>query len=111
MKDLSLIEELVLWAVLKLEGDAYGVTIRRKVSRAAGKNFPYGTLYSVLAKLTRMGYVRKVVGDPSPVRGGRSRNYYRISPGGREALRRTLTLRRRLWDEESQLALDGGGSK
>jgi len=108
MKDLSLTEEMVLWAVWKLDDQAYGVTIRRKVSRTTERVFPYGTLYSILAKLTRMGYVVKVVSDPNPVRGGRSRNYYRMTTKGRQALRAALLLRKVLWDEESELALGKG---
>lgn len=108
MKDLSVVEEMVLWAVWKLGDTAYGVTIRKRVSEATGRIFPYGTLYSVLAKLARMGYVQKNVGDPSPVRGGRSRNFYRILPEGRKALKQALALRRKLWDQESELLLDKG---
>jgi len=108
MKDLSIVEEMVLWAVWKLGDEAYGVTIRRRVSEATGRVFPYGTLYSVLAKLARMGCVRKSVGEPSPVRGGRSRNFYRILPGGRAALKQALALRKELWDEESELLLEKG---
>lgn len=105
MKDLGLIEEMVLWAVWRLGDQAYGVTIRKRVSLKTGRTFPYGTLYSVLAKLTRKGFVQKVAGDPSPVRGGRSRNYYRIEPKGRQALRNALALRKALWDEESEFLL------
>jgi PadR family transcriptional regulator PadR len=105
MKDLSLTEELILWAVWKLETDAYGVTIRKQVSERTGRIFPYGTLYGILAKLCRKGFVAKSVSDPTPIRGGRSRNYYRITSRGREALKAALELKKTLWDEESELAL------
>jgi len=53
MKDLDLIEEMILWAVWRLGDNAYGVTIRKQLSERTGRLFPYGTLYGVLAKLTR----------------------------------------------------------
>jgi PadR family transcriptional regulator PadR len=105
MKDLSLTEEMVLWAVWKLEDNAYGVTIRKQLAERTGRRFPYGTLYGALAKLTRKGLVKKTTGDPSPVRGGRSRNYYAVTDQGIEALRLALELKQSLWDRESQAHL------
>lgn len=106
MKDLTLTEEMILWAVWKLDTNAYGVTIRKQVSERTGRTFPYGTLYGILAKLCRKKYVIKRISDPTPIRGGRSRNYYRITFHGREALRAAMELKKTLWDEESELALD-----
>ncbi len=105
MNDLSLTEEMILWAVWKLEGHAYGVTIRRQLSERTRRLLAYGTLYGSLAKLTHKGYVSKTTGDPSPVRGGRSRNYYAVTPQGLEALRAALELKKRIWDKESELSL------
>ncbi|NOR14341.1 MAG: hypothetical protein GQ544_01415 [Candidatus Aminicenantes bacterium] len=105
MKDLTLTEEMILWAVWKLEANAYGVTIRKQVSKRTGRIFPYGTLYGILAKLCRKEYVIKRVSDPTSIRGGRSRNYYSITHQGREALKTALKLKKTLWDEESELAL------
>lgn len=105
MKDLTLTEEMILWAVWKLETNAYGVTIRKQVSERTGRIFPYGTLYGILAKLCRRRFVTKSVSDPIPMRGGRSRNYYHITSRGREALKAAMELKKTLWDEESELAL------
>ncbi|MBN1270752.1 MAG: helix-turn-helix transcriptional regulator [Candidatus Aminicenantes bacterium] len=108
MDDLSLIEEMILWAVWKLGNNAYGVTIRRYLSKRTNRLFPYGTLYGTLAKLARKGLVVKSAGDPSPVRGGRSRNYYWLTIQGREALKTALSLKNQIWDRESQLNLEKG---
>ena len=105
MKDLTLTEEMILWAVWKLKANAYGVTIRKQVSERTGRIFPYGTLYGILAKLCRKRFVEKRISDPTPIRGGRSRNYYRITSQGREALKAAMELKKTLWDEESELAL------
>jgi DNA-binding PadR family transcriptional regulator len=105
MEDLSLTEEMILWAVWRLEDNAYGVTIRKQLSERTRRLFPYGTLYGILAKLSRKGLLRKVVGDPSPVRGGRSKNYYTITSQGLEALKAALELKKSLWDKESEALL------
>lgn len=108
MKDLNLTEEMVLLAVWKLKGDAYGVTIRRQLSDSTKRIFPYGTLYSALDKLARNGYVSRMESDPEPVRGGRSKKYYSITPKGVEALRGALQLRRSMWDGETEATIKGG---
>jgi DNA-binding PadR family transcriptional regulator len=105
MKDLTLTEELILWAVWKLKTNAYGMTIRKQVSERTGRIFPYGTLYGILAKLCRKRFVAKSVSGPTPIRGGRSRNYYIITSRGRGALKTAMELKKTLWDEESELAL------
>lgn len=106
MKDLNLTEEMVLWAVWRLKADAYGVTIRDHITRNTERQVPYGTLYSALAKLENLGYARKTVAGPSPTRGGRSKNYYRITPYGIAALKAAVELKTTLWDRESVLALE-----
>ncbi len=106
MKDLNLTEEMVLWAVWRLKDNAYGVTIRDYLFQKTGRRSPYGTLYSALAKLEKLAYTKKTVTDPSPRRGGRSKNYYRITPYGIAALKTALELKTTLWDRESILALE-----
>lgn len=106
MKDLTLSEEMVLLAVWKLENNAYGVTIRKQVSRSTGRIFPYGTLYSVLDKLSKSRLVTKSVSDPIAKRGGRSRNYYTITPAGISALKVAMSLKKSLWDEKTVMALN-----
>jgi hypothetical protein len=49
--------------------------------------------------------VTKTVADPNPVRGGRSKNYYRITSAGISALKSAAELKTRLWDNDSVLAL------
>lgn len=105
MKDLTLTEEMFLLAVWKLKDNAYGVTIRKYVSKETKRIYPYGTLYSALDKLARKGYLTKTVSDPTPERGGRSRNYYNITPEGISALRTALELKKKMWDEATELAL------
>ena len=100
-----LTEEMVLLAVWKLKDNAYGVTIRKHLSKATRRIFPYGTLYSALAKLVHMRYLNKTVGDPTPERGGRSKNYYRITPNGIEALKNAIELKNSLWDDETVVAI------
>ena len=102
MKDLTLTEEMFLLTVWKLKENAYGVTIRQHISEETGRTFPYGTLYSALDKLVRMGYLTKTTGDPTSERGGRRKYFYHITKEGITALKNALKLKQILWDTETQ---------
>ena len=106
MKDLTLAEEMVLLAIWKLKDNAYGVTIRKQVSRSTNRIFPYGTLYSILDKLTKRRLIIRTVSNPIPRRGGRSRNYYSITTEGVSALKVAWQLKKSLWDEKTTAALN-----
>lgn len=79
-------EQLVLLAVLRLEADAYGATIRRLIEEGTGRTISIGAIYTTLERLQGKGFVRARVGDPTPERGGRRRKIYTLAPGGRDAL-------------------------
>ena len=104
MKELTKIEEILLLAIWKLRGDAFGVKIRKFVSGLTGRDFTYGNLYSALHQLSQKGYVGKTVGDSAPGRGGRRRIYYTVSPEGLEALQAARELNEKLWAEVPRFA-------
>lgn len=95
---LSRAEEIILMAVYKLQGDAYGVTIREQVKTDIGRYWPFGAVYKTLKKLKAKGYVKKTASDPVSERGGRTRYYYEITPVGVSALENILRIHASLWD-------------
>lgn len=94
MKELSLYETIFLLAILRLPGNAYGVTIRSEVAGISRRRVPYGTLYSFLDQLFRKGYVAKSLGAPTAERGGRSKVLYHVTPEGLSALKGAYRLQR-----------------
>ena len=99
MKDLSLYESIILLAILRLEDNAYGVSIREKIEEIARRSISYGTLYSYLDQVHRKGYVRKSMGRPSPERGGRRKIFYRLTTDGEQALKAAYKLQKVIWAE------------
>jgi PadR family transcriptional regulator len=97
MKELTKIEEILLWAIAELEGDAYGFKIRQHVSVKLGLDYTYGNLYSALGRLDQKGYVFKRAADATPARRGKARVYYTLSEDGRRALREAYELNRAMW--------------
>jgi len=89
---LAVKEEIILSALLMLEGSSHGAPLRKKVIELSKKEIVYGTLYNLLEILIRKGYVTSHKSDPKPVRGGRSKTIYKISKKGKMALKETLRM-------------------
>ncbi|MFI5311294.1 MAG: PadR family transcriptional regulator [Gemmatimonadales bacterium] len=90
MTHLGEFEQLVLLALARLGDDAYGVSVQREISNRTRRDVSFGTVYTTLARLEAKGFVTSSVGDPTPERGGRRKNYFAVSPAGRKALQRSL---------------------
>jgi DNA-binding PadR family transcriptional regulator len=82
-------EQLLLMAVIQLDGDAYGGQIRETIGRRTGRTVSPGAIYTALDRLEARGLVTSRLGDPEPRRGGKRKRYYRIEPAGSELLRRS----------------------
>jgi PadR family transcriptional regulator PadR len=107
---LSEFELHVLLAVQRLGDEAYGGSIRREIEQRSGRQVWIGPLYSALAKLSDQGFVDAKLGDPLPVRGGRSRRYYRLTTTGARALRESLAMLDRM-REGARLRPEPGGAR
>ena len=105
LQGLTLQEEIILTAAWRLQNEAYGVAIRKKVEEVAQKTLMYGTLYNTLSQLLRKGYVVKSKGDPTPERGGRSKMFYRVTPEGLKAMKKAQELHKSIWEGIPELVL------
>ncbi len=106
MKELTRLEEMYLLAILKLQENAYGVTIKKMITDQTGKKLSYGALYYTLDQIYNKGYVTKSEGDPTPVRGGCRKIYYNITPDGKKALKAAFEIQKKIWDGVSAYVLD-----
>ncbi len=98
MKKLTINEEIFLIAIWHLQGNAYGVKIRKKIKELTGSNLLFGTIYNTLDYLVKKGYVVTKKGDPTPERGGNNKVYYLITSEGTEALQKARELQESLWN-------------
>lgn len=101
------LEQLVLLALLRLGPAAYGVAIGDMIAARAGREVTLGAVYKALTRLEQKGYVRGVMGDPTPERGGRRKRYYQMTPSGRRVLAASLGAIRRLSHGVGRLAEEG----
>jgi len=92
-------EQLVLTAILALDADAYGVTIRRKVEELSSpRKVTLGAVYVTLDRLEDKGFVSSWLTDPTPERGGRAKRCYKLEGSGESALRDSMIAARRMWN-------------
>lgn len=103
MNILSRSEEIVLLAVGKLGGDAYGVTIRNLIIEETGADWSIGAVYMPLNRLAKAGFLKTIIGDPTAERGGKRKKYYRLTPRGRKALAFARRIHDRMWKGFSPL--------
>jgi PadR family transcriptional regulator PadR len=101
------LEEAILIAIIRLDDDAYGVTINREVSRIFSRNYTMGALYFSLDQLYQKGLVSKTLADPSPDRGGKSKTFYRLTREGKSALEAVRRHHESLWAKTSDLIGQG----
>lgn len=80
-------EEIILLALVRLRQNAYGMTVRREVVERTGRGVAIGAVYTTLERLEKKGYVSSWIGDPTAIRGGRAKRYFRIEAPGERALR------------------------
>jgi DNA-binding PadR family transcriptional regulator len=92
-------EELVLLAVQAIDdAAAYGASIQALLERETRRGITLGAVYASLDRLEGKGCVTSTVTAGTPVRGGRSRRVFTMTPAGTRALTSLRRLRARLYD-------------
>lgn len=110
-KRLGEFEQILLFAVLRLRGEAHGAAIREEIEERTGREVSPGAIYTVLGRLESQGLVSSELGETTPARGGRRRKLYRLEPAGAVALQNAYEALRELargtLSELSDLAAEG----
>lgn len=91
-------EELVILAIIALEDNAYGVSIRNLLEERTGRNISFGAIYTTLDRLKTKGYISPRQGEPTNERGGRAKLYFDVQGLGEVALSETQKARNRMLD-------------
>ncbi len=78
-------EHLVMLALLRLKGTAYGMRVRREIQSRTERSVAIGSVYATLDRLEHKGYV---VARAGLEEGSRARKYFRLTPDGAQALLR-----------------------
>ncbi len=93
-------EYLIMLALLRLKGDAYGMNVRREIQSRTDRSVSIGSVYATLDRLERKGLAAPHAGIDDA---GRARKYFQVTAEGGEAMRRHVDAMARMSDG---LALD-----
>lgn len=86
-------EQVVLLAVARLGSDAYGMRLRAEIGERFGRASSLGAVYATLDRLVAKGYLIQRDEETS----GRARRFFKLTPGGSDALETTRALHQRMW--------------
>lgn len=91
-------ELVVLLALARLPGSAYGASIHREIHEATGRDVSIPAVYVTLKRMERKGLVASAMGEGEgatrrPVR------QYRLEETGRAAIERSREQLERLWSD------------
>lgn len=83
-------ELIVLLAVIGLDDQAYPITIRDAIEARTGRKVSRPAVFITLERLEDKGLVSSRFGDPTPVRGGRAKRFFRPTRPGLAAVKSSL---------------------
>ncbi len=90
-------EQMVLLAILQLEGQAYGPNISEELEGQAGRRVSRGALYSSLDRLQHKKFLRWRIEGATSERGGHPMRRFEVTAAGVKALRASRRALTNLW--------------
>jgi DNA-binding PadR family transcriptional regulator len=92
------LQQMVMLAVARLGGDAYGAAIREELHGVAGRRVAVQTVYVTLVRLEKQGLVTSEELARDPGEGGRARRVFRVTPAGWRALDAARRSMKQMWE-------------
>jgi PadR family transcriptional regulator, regulatory protein PadR len=90
-------EQMILLAVLHLEGDVYGVPIVDEIERRTRRKVAPAAVYVTLRRLEQKGLLTSSMSAPTAERGGKARRCVTVTPAGLESLRMARKVLDGMW--------------
>jgi len=91
-------EQQVLLAVWRLGEQAYGASVRDELEARTGRDIAQGAVYVTLVRLEKKNLLSSRLSDPTPVRGGKAKRFFTITPDGVDGVKAARVAMDRLWD-------------
>lgn len=103
VKAIGEFEELVLLAVCILEGEGYGISVKREVERHSNRSILLGAVHITLYRLQDKGLLQSEMGGNTEKRGDRRKRLFKITDAGMRQLRAAQDVRQKMWQLIPQL--------
>ncbi len=91
-------EQLALLAVMRLGDEAYGARIQEELDGRVARSASISAIYITLTRLEGKGLVSSWMGEPTEVRGGKARRYFRVELAGIAALHGARARLLSMWE-------------
>jgi DNA-binding PadR family transcriptional regulator len=98
-------EEMILLAVLNLQGEAYLVAITDYLSEITSKKVSLTSVHLPLSRLEKQGLIESALGKATAIRGGRRKKIYKITRRGFAELNEYRRISDKLWINYSKLSM------
>ena len=90
-------EQLVLLAIMQLDGEVYGVPIVDEIERRTGRSVAPAAVYVTLRRLEEKGLLASKMSAPTAERGGKARRCVKVTRAGLESLREARQVIDSMW--------------
>ncbi len=100
-------EEIVMLTVAILGEDAYGVTIIDEIESRLDRKVSMGSLQTSLRRLEKKGYLTSEFGEPTQMRGGKRKRFFKLTTYGKQLLTEAREQRNALWDAVPDIIITG----
>lgn len=84
-------EQIVMIAIMRKNGEAYGVSIFEDLAKRLGREVPMATIYATLGNLESKGFVKSRKGEATAERGGRAKMYFELTGTGQKVLNASVS--------------------
>jgi DNA-binding PadR family transcriptional regulator len=111
MAELTRLEEQILLSVWRLQDKAYGISVYKHIRDITQKKLAIGGIYFPLERLVKKRYLEAYKGEPTPVRGGQSKRYYRLTWLGKEELLANRRIQDAFWKNLPKIKFVGEESR
>jgi DNA-binding PadR family transcriptional regulator len=90
-------EQMVLLAILQLDGEPYGVPVVDEIERRTCRSVSRSAVYVTLRRLEEKGLISSWMSDPVRERGGKPRRCVKVEPDGLRLLRESRRTLEQMW--------------
>lgn len=101
-------EQMVLLAILHVEGETYGVPIVDEIERRTGRSVSRAAVYVTLRRLEKRGLVSSWMSEPTGERGGKARRCVRVEPEGLRLLGEARRAMDSMWKDLDPSTVESG---
>lgn len=102
-------EQIVLLALAGQEGEGTGRMVYEAIKKETGRERSVAAVHITLGRLVDKGWAECTTLVHDPVRGGKPRRRYSLSPAGAVTLKRLRGQLDRLWEQATRNPLLGDG--